>query len=80
MVILGGMTETGATAGGAAYDPVRNTWRTLTLAGGPVARSQSAMVWTGTEIDVFGGEAGALPVGSLQRLVPQPGWYFYRKP
>jgi len=36
-------------------------------------------VWTGTEIMVFGGWSAGQRVASLQRLVPQPVWYFYRK-
>ena len=46
-----------------------------------------AAVWTSTDILVFGGSTGGTlsagaegtAVGTLQRLVPQPEWYFYRK-
>lgn len=80
MLILAGAGGSGATATGAAYDPVRGAWRTLSTGGSPVARSLAVAVWTGAEIEIFGGEAGGSLVGSLQRLVPQPTWYFYRKP
>ena len=47
--------------------------------GGPLARTKPAVVWTGTEVMVFGGQSGGQRVASLQRLSPQPAWYFYRK-
>jgi phospholipase C len=32
-----------------------------------------------SELIVFGGQSGSVPVAALQRLTPQPTWYFYRK-
>ena len=49
------------------------------LQGGPLARSLLGAVWSGTEILVFGGNSGSQAVATLQRLSPQPAWYFYRK-
>ncbi len=80
LVIFGGETASGATSTGGAYDPQRDTWRALTLAGSPVARSGASGTWTGREWIVFGGQAGVTPLAALQRLVPQPDWYLYRKP
>jgi N-acetylneuraminic acid mutarotase len=40
---------------GGAYDPVTDTWRALDDAGAPAARSAHSMVWTGSEMLVFGG-------------------------
>ncbi len=43
--------------GGQAYDPARDTWRTLPAAGAPEFRSQGVVVWTGTEMLVWGGSS-----------------------
>lgn len=80
MLIVGGAVSASSTLStGAAYDPGTRLWRPLTSAGSPLARSQSAAVWSGTEILIFGGWSGTQPVATLQRLSPQPAWYFYRK-
>jgi len=83
MVVFGGQTgpsANSAVATGAAFNPVTGAWRPLTGGGGPVARSGAAAAWTGSELLIFGGTGTAAPVGALQRLNPQPTWYFYRKP
>jgi N-acetylneuraminic acid mutarotase len=80
MIVLGGANASGALATGAAYDPVADKWRSLTNHGSPVARSGAGAVWSGTEVLVFGGQANGQPVAALQKLNPQPAWYFYRKP
>ena len=81
MIVYGGLTASGATASGAAYDPASGLWRALSNPGAPQARSAASAVWTGSEALFFGGrnEAGA-PLAALQRLNPQPAWYFFRKP
>ncbi|MSU04254.1 MAG: hypothetical protein EXS23_03330 [Pedosphaera sp.] len=80
MIVLGGETATGATATGGAYDPVLNKWRVLSNPGSPVARTEASAIWTGTEVVTFGGRNSGAYLSSLQRLTPQPAWYFYRKP
>jgi N-acetylneuraminic acid mutarotase len=80
MVVWGGEDEMGGLASGAAYEPTIDQWRTLSSAGNPQARSKAEAVWTGSELLVFGGRANAQAVGMLQRLSPQPAWYFYRQP
>jgi hypothetical protein len=80
MLIFGGNSLSGAEASGAAYNPVTGRWRPLSGAGDPVARSDGTAAWTGTELLVFGGRASGTPLAALQRLNPQPTWYFYRKP
>lgn len=40
---------------GALYNPVTGTWRRMSSAGAPAARSQLTAVWTGTEMIVWGG-------------------------
>lgn len=79
MIVATGADASGDLASGATYDPVTDQWRALSTSGGPVARRQAGAVWSGTEIMVFGGLSGVQRVAALQRLVPQPTWYFYRK-
>lgn len=79
LLILNGTGASGELASGAAYDPLLNRWRALSQSGSPQARTEAAAVWSGTEVLVFGGRANSQILGSLQRLVPQPIWYFYRK-
>jgi N-acetylneuraminic acid mutarotase len=80
MIVLGGTDSSGVVATGAAYNPATGKWRPLTNPGSPVARTSATAAWTGTEVLVFGGQDNSQPVASLQRLSPQPAWYFYRKP
>ena len=83
MLVFGGQTgpsTTSAVATGAAFNPATGQWRPLTSGGSPVARTQAAGVWTGSELLVFGGTSGNASLAALQRLNPQPTWYFYRKP
>ncbi len=80
MVVLGGNDLTTSLASGGSYSPLGNAWRPLSNGGVPVARSGAGMVWTGSELAVFGGLSNQTPVASLQRVSPQPRWYFYRKP
>ena len=79
MLILGGSSGTAEFVSGAAYDPSTELWRPLSASGNPRARTEASAAWTGTEVIVFGGRAQGQAVGSLQRLIPQPVWYFYRK-
>ena len=56
MIVWGGQLAAGnLSATGAAYDPLVNTWRTLTNAGAPAARTDHTAVWTGTAMIVWGG-------------------------
>ena len=87
MLVVGGRNAGGDVSGPAAYDPVTREWRALSGLGSPLARMGPAAVWTSTDILVFGGSTGGTlsagsegsAVGTMQRLVPQPEWYFYRK-
>jgi len=79
MLIVGGGNAAGDVSSPAAYDPITREWRTLSGLGGPMARTGPVAVWTSTDFLVFGGTSGGTSVGTLQRLFPQPEWYFYRK-
>lgn len=80
MLVFGGETAGGPTATGGAYSPATGQWRSLAGLGSPAARSDATGVWTGRELLVFGGRREGTLLGALQRLNPQPAWYFYRKP
>lgn len=80
MLIYGGEDGTGALSSGAAFDPAKNTWRTLDTATGAVARTLSTAAWSGSQLVIFGGLSAGTPIASLQRLTPQPAFYFFRKP
>ena len=79
MLIVAGTGAAGELAAAFSYTPSTARWSSLSASGGPMARTAPAAVWSGTELLVFGGRANGQPVGFLQRLVPQPTWYFYRK-
>lgn len=60
----GGQGDGRTFADGAAYDPVRDTWREM--APSPLsARAWAAAVWTGTEMLVWGGSSTAHGSGDL---------------
>ena len=80
MLIYGGENGTTALATGALYSIDSDRWQPLTSSGSPVARSESTGVWTGSEFLIFGGQSNGQVLSSLQRVSPQPTWYFYRKP
>ena len=81
MLVVTGETAAGVTADGAAFKPATGKWRPLSGEGNPLPRSAAAGAWTGADLEVFGGlGAGGQRVAALQRLVPQPVWYLYRKP
>lgn len=79
MFILGGANLGGSLSSGAGYDPITQQWRPLSNLGGPLARALPGAVWSGAELLVFGGNSGAQALATLQRLLPQPAWHFYRK-
>jgi hypothetical protein len=57
MIVWGGVTDSGSITlhnSGGAYDPVTDTWTSLSLA--PVPKRCHSAVWTGTEMIIFGGQ------------------------
>jgi len=79
-VVYGGQTASGMTSTGAAYDPATDQWRVLGNPGSPQARTKATAIWSGTEVIFFGGRGNTSALAALQRLNPQPAWYFFRKP
>lgn len=60
LLVWGGSSSpyAGNLGDGAAYNPATDTWRPISAGGAPSARSNSALVWTGSEMLVLGGYAG----------------------
>jgi N-acetylneuraminic acid mutarotase len=60
LVVWGGEEADGLTIAntGAAYNPVTDSWRPISAVGAPTARAHPAVVWTGQEMVVYGGNAG----------------------
>ena len=79
MMIVGGRNGGSDVSGPASYDPASNLWRTLSGLSNPMARTSATAVWTSTDLLVFGGTSSGTAVANLQRLFPQPEWFFYTK-
>lgn len=64
MLVFGGRDADTAFSDGAAFDPVKGSWRMLATAGGPDSgRSLPGYAWTGTELWIIGGaDASGHPV------------------
>ena len=56
----GGLTGGTPAGDGAMYHPGTNTWTAITSVGAPPARQNSGVVWTGTEVVLWGGSSGGL--------------------
>ena len=56
-------------ATGGRYDPATDTWRPITLRGAPEAREDGVVVWTGTEMLVWGGQHADVPLASGARYL-----------
>jgi hypothetical protein len=47
-----------STNAGGIYDPATDSWTAIPTTGGPTHRKDHALVWTGTELLIWGGAAG----------------------
>ncbi len=73
MIIWGGCTNAEhcyETNSGGVYDPATDNWSATTLSGAPEARSDHTAVWSGSEMIVWGGYDGILPLGDGRRYNP----------
>jgi hypothetical protein len=64
LIVWGGSNCTGwgnDLRDGAIYHPATRTWRRMSMIGAPPGRRQAVMVWTGTEVLVWGGVSGPDP-------------------
>src|SRR6266852_6044631 len=55
MLVWGGDNQTTNLNTGGRYNPVTDTWQTMTTANAPSARFGQTAVWTGTRMIVWGG-------------------------
>jgi N-acetylneuraminic acid mutarotase len=55
MIVWGGSGSSGYLNTGARYNPITDSWTTITSSGAPTARFQSSSIWTGTEMIIWGG-------------------------
>ncbi len=62
-VVWGGNTGNGGAvlASGGRYEPLSDTWRPTAMAGAPAGRHTFSMVWTGSEVLVWGGSIQEWP-------------------
>jgi N-acetylneuraminic acid mutarotase len=61
MVVWGGIGDGTANSGlnsGRLYDPATNSWASLPLGGAPLGAWNANIVWTGSEVIVWGGQSG----------------------
>src|SRR5207249_4310155 len=55
MIVWGGFNGSVNFNDGAIYNPMANSWTTVTAAGAPSARDYHTAVWTGSSMIVWGG-------------------------
>ena len=77
MVVWGGANGAGATPlnTGGVFNPMSNTWITMSTLGAPSPRYGHTMVWTGTKVLVWGGFDGSNHLGDgAEYDVAQDAW------
>ncbi len=72
MIVWGGFDGSTPLGSGGRYNPARDSWTTMTTNGAPSRRISinSVMVWTGSEMIVWGGSDGSGPVNTGARYRP----------
>jgi hypothetical protein len=82
MIVWGGTSSAASfvyDATGGRYDPANNSWTALTNIGAPAARVNPNMVWSGSEMIIWGGSNGSgLDAGGRYR--PGQTFYIYQRP
>jgi N-acetylneuraminic acid mutarotase len=58
MIVWGGSGSSGYLNTGGRYNPNTNTWTATSTTNAPTARSAHTVVWTGSEMIVWGGYDG----------------------
>ena len=64
MIVWGGGSEHQFYNDGGIYDPIKDTWKPLSLENAPPGRWCHAAVWTGSEMIVWGGRSSFAPAAS----------------
>jgi N-acetylneuraminic acid mutarotase len=77
MFVWGGRTAAALFNNGGLYDPITDTWKTISAVGAPSARYGAKVVWTGSKVIVFGGFANLQDgtQGKNASLAPGGGIY-----
>ncbi|MFC1669546.1 Ig-like domain-containing protein [Spirochaetota bacterium] len=74
MIIWGGAYSNGtrwvSLADGAKYNPVTNTWTAISTLNDPGARVNHSVVWTGTEMIIWGGGGDGPPLNTGAKYDP----------
>ena len=70
MLVWGGEGPLGYFQDGGIYDPIGNSWQTMSLSGAPSQRTGQATAWTGTEMLVWGGSYFGSELGTGGRFNP----------
>jgi N-acetylneuraminic acid mutarotase len=82
MIVWGGTSSAASfvyDATGGRYDPANNSWTALTNIGAPAARVNPNMVWSGSEMIIWGGSNGTgFDAGGRYR--PGQTFYIYQRP
>jgi N-acetylneuraminic acid mutarotase len=77
MIVWGGVVREGKPAArrqlatGGRYSPATDTWTPITLDDAPTAREDGVVVWTGTQMLVWGGQQDEIPTRTGARYVPE---------
>ena len=78
MLVWGGYGSSGYINTGGQYNPVTDTWTTMSTTDAPQARYDHTAIWTGSEMLVWGGYSGTayLNTGGCLQL---EHYYYYVK-
>jgi N-acetylneuraminic acid mutarotase len=58
MIVWGGFNDSGYLNTGGRYDPGTDSWMATSTTNAPVGRQDCSVVWTGSEMIVWGGYVG----------------------
>jgi N-acetylneuraminic acid mutarotase len=70
----GGYNLSTALNDGAKYDPVSNSWLSISTTNAPTARYDHTAVWTGTEMILWGGWNGTDIYNDGFKMTPADNW------
>src|SRR5205814_437311 len=77
---LGGVEADSFSFTGGRYDPASDAWQTMELGTDPGSRENFTAVWTGTEMLVWGGDAGSIYLDTGGRYDPSSDHWSFMGP
>lgn len=81
MIVWGGNSGEGGLANeGGRYNPVLNSWILMTTKGGPEARTGQSVVWTGSQMLLWGGQGRWNFPEEVYSYTPGSVLYLYQRP